>query len=125
MLPVVADRRIKTRYSARCLSVNVREQAFFGTRRKPTTVCCLDMNRYGMALLSPRPLDPGARLLLDFDGKYISHSGVAARAVNCRPFQTGFRVGIRFSYCSDKRSYCRTVDNALSRIEGLYSRRKR
>ncbi|MDX1456052.1 MAG: PilZ domain-containing protein [Marinobacter sp.] len=85
-------------------------------------VNCLDMNRYGMALLSPRPVDPGARLFLDFDGRYISESRVAARVVNCRPFQTGFRVGVRFSYCSNKGDYSRAVDNALSRIEGIYNR---
>lgn len=117
-----ADRRIKERYPALCLKVQFRERGFLGRGRNPTTVTCLDLNRYGMALLSPRPVEPGASLYLDFDGKYISESRVAARVVRCQPFQTGFRVSIQFSYCLEKNGYSRAVDNALSRIEGFYNR---
>ncbi|MGM0768992.1 MAG: PilZ domain-containing protein [Pseudomonadota bacterium] len=117
-----ADRRIKDRYPAMCLKVRLRERGFFGRGKNPTPVTCLDMNRYGMAVLCPRPVEPGARLYLDFDGKYISESRVAAQVVNCQAFQTGYRVSLRFSYCCDKKGYSRTVDNALSRIEGFYNR---
>lgn len=117
-----ADRRIKERYPAQCLRVQFRERGFLGRGRNPTAVTCLDLNRYGMALLSPRPVEPGASLYLDFDGKYISESRVAARVVECQPFQTGFRVSIQFSYCLEKNGYSRAVDNALSRIEGFYNR---
>jgi hypothetical protein len=85
-------------------------------------VTCLDINRYGLAVLSPRPVESDARLYLDFEGKYISHSRVAARVVRCQPYQAGYRVSIQFSYCLDKSSYSRAVDNALSRIEGFYNR---
>lgn len=117
-----ADRRIKERYPALCLSVQFRERSFLGRGKNPIAVTCLDLNRYGMALLSPRPVEPGASLYLDFDGKYISESRVAARVVRCQPFQTGFRVSIQFSYCFEKNGYSRAVDNALSRIEGFYNR---
>lgn len=122
MMPDSADRRIKERYAALCLKVNLRERGFFARGKRPVAVTCLDMNRYGMALLSPRPFEPGSRLSLDFDGKYISESKVAARVVSCHPYQTGFRVSVQFTYCLDKRGYSRAVDNALSRIEGFYNR---
>ncbi|MDX1634417.1 MAG: PilZ domain-containing protein [Marinobacter sp.] len=116
------DRRIKTRYEAQCLEVQLRERGFLGRSKLPVAVTCLDMNRYGMAVLSPRPIEPGTRLFLDFSGKYISESSVAARVVEICPYQTGFRLGIQFSYLHEKRGYSRAVDNALSRIEGFYNR---
>ncbi|PHQ24266.1 PilZ domain-containing protein [Marinobacter guineae] len=117
-----ADRRIKDRYPASCLKVQLRKHGFFGRGKPATPVTCLDLNRYGMAILCPRPVDPGARLFMDFDGKYISESRVCARVVDCQPYQTGYRVSVQFSYCLDKKGYSRTVDNALSRIEGFYNR---
>lgn len=122
MKPDSADRRIKARYAAQCLQVNLRERGFFGRGQKPTTVCCLDMNRYGMGLLSPRPIEAGSRLFLDFRGKYISETNVRARVVDCYPYQSGFRVSVQFTNFVSGRSYSRTVDNALSRIEGIYNR---
>lgn len=116
------DRRIKTRYEAQCLEVQMRERGFLGRKRLPTAVTCLDMNRYGMAVLSPRAIEPGTRLFLDFSGKYISESSVAARVVEAYPYQAGFRIGIQFSYLHEKRGYSRAVDNALARIEGFYNR---
>lgn len=116
------DRRIKDRYEAQCLKVRLTERGFFGRQKARIDVQCLDINRYGMAVLSPRPVPPGSRLLLDFSGKYITESRVAARIVSSYPFRTGYRLSIQFSYCHDRRGYSRAVDNALSRIEGFYNR---
>ncbi|MDX1553449.1 MAG: PilZ domain-containing protein [Marinobacter sp.] len=117
-----ADRRIKDRYPAMCLKVQLQERGFLGRGKNSIAVTCIDMNRYGMAVLCPRPVEVGARLYMDFDGKYIRESRVAAQVVNCQPFQTGYRISLQFSYCFEKRGYSRTVDNALSRIEGFYNR---
>ncbi|MBU2954343.1 PilZ domain-containing protein [Marinobacter sp. F3R08] len=117
-----AERRIKNRYPASCLKVQLQERGFFRRGKQSTPVTCLDLNRYGMAILCPRPLEPGVRLYMDFDGKYISESQVSARVVECHPYQTGYRVSVQFSYCLDNKRYSRTVDNALSRIEGIYNR---
>lgn len=122
MMSDSADRRIKDRYPAMCLKVQLQERGFFGRGKNSTAVTCLDLNRYGMAVLCPRPVESGAHLYMDFDGKYIRESRVAAQVISCLPYQTGYRVSIQFSYCFDKKGYSRTVDNALSRIEGLYSR---
>lgn len=116
------DRRIKDRYTASCLRLQLRERGFLGRIGQAMPVTCMDLNRYGMAVLCPRPMEPGTRLFMDFEGKYINESQVGARVVECQQFQTGYRVSMQFSYCMDKRGYSRTVDNALSRIEGLYSR---
>ncbi|WP_372965271.1 PilZ domain-containing protein [Marinobacter sp.] len=116
------DRRIKDRFPASCLTVQLRERGFFGRGKQPVAVTCLDLNRYGMAVLSPRPIDLGVRLFLEIQGKYINESNVSARVIACTPFQTGFRVSMQFSYCLDKNNYSRSVDNALSRIEGFYNR---
>lgn len=116
------DRRIKDRYEAQYLKVCLRERGFLGREKLPVTVNCLDLNRYGMGVISPRPLEPGTRLFLDFSGKYISESRVAARVVGVRKYQAGYRVGIEFSYAHEKKAYSRALDNALSRIEGFYNR---
>ncbi|MDS1311622.1 PilZ domain-containing protein [Marinobacter xiaoshiensis] len=116
------DRRLKDRYSASCLKVQVRQRGFFKNSKPSFQATCLDLNRYGMALLCPRPLDPGTRLFMDFEGKYISESKVCARVVECRPFQAGYRISVQFSYYLNKKGYSRAVDNALSRIEGFYNR---
>jgi hypothetical protein len=117
-----AERRIKDRFPASCLRVQLRERGFFGRGKQPVAVTCLDMNRYGMAVLCPRPVDVGVRLFLDIEGKYISESRVGARVIACQPFQAGYRVSLQFSYCLDKNAYSRAMDNALSRIEGFYNR---
>ncbi|MBW7472523.1 PilZ domain-containing protein [Marinobacter sp. M216] len=116
------DRRIKDRYPASCLQVWLRERGFLGRGKQATSVTCLDLNRYGMAVLCPRPVEPGVRLFLDFAGKYIRESRVGARVVECQPYQAGFRISVQFSYCLDKKGYSRAMDNALSRIEGFYNR---
>lgn len=116
------DRRIKDRYTANCLSVELQKRSFFGRDKQSTPVTCLDLNRYGLAVLCPHPVEPGTRLYLNFTGKYIRESQVAAQVINCLPFQTGYRVSMQFSYCFDQRGYSRAVDNALSRIEGFYNR---
>ncbi|MGP4845859.1 PilZ domain-containing protein [Marinobacter sp. 1Y8] len=116
------DRRIKTRYEAQCLQVQLREKGFLGREKSQAAALCLDINRYGVAVLSPRPLENGCRLLLDFAGKYISETRVSARVVSSYPYQTGYRLGIQFSYCESRNSYSRAMDNALSRIEGFYNR---
>src|SRR5690554_2071295 len=116
------DRRIKERFPASCLTVQLRERGFFGRGKHPIAVTCLDLNRYGMAVLCPRPVDAGVRLFLKIQGKYINEPRVSARVVACEPYQTGFRVSMQFSYCLDKNGYSRSVDNALSRIEGFYNR---
>jgi len=117
-----ADRRIKDRYPASCLRVCLQERGFFGRGRNAIRVTCLDLNRYGMAVLCPRPVAPGARLFLELQGKYINEPRVGARVVDCQRFQTGYRVSVQFSYCLNKRGYSRAMDNALSRIEGFYNR---
>lgn len=117
-----ADRRIKDRFPASCLKVQLRERGFFSRGRQPVTVTCLDLNRYGMAVLCPRPVEVGAALILDIEGKYINEPRVDARVMSCQPFQTGFRVSLQFGYCLDKKGYSRAMDNALSRIEGFYNR---
>ncbi|WP_323751114.1 PilZ domain-containing protein [Marinobacter sp.] len=116
------DRRIKDRFQTSCLTVQLREQGFFKRGKPSIAVSCLDFNRYGMAVLCPRPLARGARLLLEIEGKYIYEPHVKARVVTCSPYQTGFRVSLQFTYCLNANNYSRAVDNALSRIEGFYNR---
>lgn len=118
------DRRIKTRFSAPCLDIRVRRRGWLGVSGQVMNVSCLDINRYGVAVLSPVPLGHGTRLSLDFSGKYITQSSVGGRVMSEEPFRCGYRIGIQFAYCMDRRVYSRAVDNALSRIEALYRSRQ-
>ncbi len=118
------ERRIKDRFAAPSLKVELRRRGLLGWRRGAVPVDCLDINRYGMAVLSPVPVNTGSRLVLDFDGKYITQSDVGAQVVSATPSRAGFRLGLQFCYCTGRANYSRTVDNALSRIEALYRKRR-
>ncbi|WP_097460702.1 PilZ domain-containing protein [Mangrovitalea sediminis] len=120
-----SDRRIKTRFSAPCLDIKVRRRGWLGVNGQALNVSCLDINRYGVAVLSPVPLGSGTRLSLDFNGQYITQSSVGGRVMSEYPYRTGYRIGIQFAYCMDRRVYSRAIDNALSRIEALYRNRQK
>jgi len=81
----------------------------------------LDINRYGMAIKSKRPLRPKDKIVVAFKGKYISQSNVSAVVTECTKVKNTFRISIVFSYALESKDYCRKTDNALSRIESLYS----
>lgn len=117
-----ADRRIKNRFRAPCLEIGMRRRSLLGWREEAVTLSCIDINRYGIGLQSPVPLGEGMRVQLDFRGKYISQSAVHATVVSVRPYRTGYRLGLHFDYCMDRRLYNRALDNALSRIEALYNK---
>ncbi|MFT7184971.1 MAG: hypothetical protein ACI84K_000343 [Pseudohongiellaceae bacterium] len=84
-------------------------------------VICLDINRYGMAIKSKRLLKPKEKVIVAFKGKYISQSNVSAIVTECTKVKNKFRISIEFSYALENKDYCRKTDNALSRIESLYS----
>ncbi|WP_111497824.1 PilZ domain-containing protein [Marinobacter bohaiensis] len=122
MRSTTTNRRIKARFAAPSLRVHLIEKGFLGREKTALDVHCLDINRYGLAVISARPLSPGTRLSLDFSGKYINESGVPAQITSCLPYQAGYRLGIQFRYCCSQQDYTRAMDNALSRIEGFYNR---
>lgn len=114
------ERRIKARFRAPCLSIQLRRKGVLGWRKNAVRAQCVDINRYGMAIVAPLEMAPGSQLLVDFRGKYISESSVRAEVISARPYGAGYRLSLQFSYCMDRHTYCRSVDNALSRIEALY-----
>lgn len=118
------DRRIKARFRAPNLTVMLRQKRLLGWRRNAIKAHCIDINRYGMAIIAPLEIVSGSQLLIDFRGKYIYESSVQAEVISSRSCGAGFRLSLQFSYCMDRRTYCREVDNALSRIEALYHGQK-
>lgn len=74
-----------------------------------------------MAIKSKRPLRPKDKVIVAFKGKYISQSNVPAVVTECAKVKNRYRISIVFSYALDTKDYCRKTDNALSRIESLYS----
>jgi hypothetical protein len=74
-----------------------------------------------MAIQSKRPLKPKEKVIVAFTGKYISQSNVSAIVTECTKVKNIFRISIVFSYALESKDYCRKIDNALSRIESLYS----
>ena len=118
------DQRIQPRFQAPCLSVHIRCRGWIGWQKDPEPVECVDINRYGTALVTQRELRIGSRLLLDFKGKYITQSDVRATVVSRVQLEDGsYRLGIQFVYCIDRRNYSRAIDNALSQIEAFCRRR--
>ena len=74
-----------------------------------------------MAIKSRRALKPKEKIVIAFKGKYISQSNVAAIVTECTKVKNIYRISIVFSYALESKDYCRKTDNALSRIESLYS----
>jgi len=118
-----SDKRIKTRFKAPCLSVTLYQKGWLGFTKTRQLVSCVDINRYGIAVVSPVPMGEGTQINLDFSGKYIKQSGVKGEVVSEVLSEEGYRLGIQFSYCIDDRIYSRDMDNALSRIEAMYRQR--
>ncbi|WP_020410505.1 hypothetical protein [Hahella ganghwensis] len=130
------ERRIKTRHKAPFLSVTANFVGLFSRSRHPLSVKCVDFNRYGMAITSEHKLKPGDKLEFSFRGRYITEDGIqgvvtsisevptpeTSAAQNCARSSSHptYRYGIKFSYCQSPKDYSRDVDNALSRIEGLF-----
>ncbi|TVP61494.1 MAG: PilZ domain-containing protein [Halomonadaceae bacterium] len=115
------DQRIKSRFRANSLTVTIKRRSCLGLVRWSHQTHCLDINRYGVGLISPTPLARGAQVSLDFQGQYITQSGVKAEVVSRKPAKEGgYRLSLRFVYCAYQQAYCRKLDNALSRIEAMY-----
>ena len=74
-----------------------------------------------MAIKSRRALKPKEKVIVAFKGKYISQSNVAAVVTECTKVKHKYRISVVFSYSLENKDYCRKTDNALSRIESLYS----
>jgi len=116
-----AERRIKRRHKAPDLRVMIRATGLKKWFRPALEVYCLDINRYGMAIEASKGFKPKDRVMISFRGKYIVQSNVQGIITECVEKDGGFRISIAFSYALDSRDYCRKTDNALSRIESLYS----
>lgn len=118
------DRRIKRRHKAPDLGVTVKATGLRNWLRPALAVNCVDINRYGMAIESDCFFRPKERLVVSFKGKYISKSNVEGVVTECVQLGERYRLSIVFSYALNSKSYCRHTDNALSRIESLYSNRQ-
>jgi len=116
-----AERRIKRRHKAPDLRISIKSVGLTKWFTPSFDVSCLDINRYGMAIKSKRLLRPKDKVIVAFKGKYISQSNVAAVVTECTKVKNTFRISIVFSYALESKDYCRKTDNALSRIESLYS----
>lgn len=73
-----------------------------------------------MAFQTKRRLRVKERILVALTGQYINQANIPALVTQCIELDGGWRVSVRFAYALDSEHYCRKMDNALSRIEGLY-----
>lgn len=116
-----AERRIKRRHKAPDLRISIQAAGIKKWFSSSLDVRCLDINRYGMAISSKKPLRPKEKILISFKGKYISHSNVVGIVTECVEVKQFYRISVVFSYALDSKDYCRKTDNALSRIESIYN----
>jgi len=116
-----AERRIKRRHKAPDLRISIQSVGITKWFKPSIDVFCLDINRYGMAIKSKKPLKPKEKIVVAFKGKYISQSNVSAVVTECTKVKHKYRISVVFSYSLESKDYCRKTDNALSRIESLYS----
>jgi hypothetical protein len=120
-----AEKRIKRRHKAPGLFCRVSRTGLLSWIRPAQHIHCIDFNRYGMAAVSPVSFKQGEIILVSFKGKYILQSNVKAEVSSCveREDGVGYRISLVFCYAKDSKHYSRRVDNALSRIEHIYSQR--
>lgn len=114
------DRRIKSRHPADTLSVRAIPAKFFKWFKRPLALTCVDFNRYGMAVECKKLLRKGDRLLFSFRGRYIYENDIEGEVTSITRSGDVYRYGVVFSYTESPKRYSREVDNALSRIEGIY-----
>lgn len=116
------EKRIKRRHRAPGLRCKLSFTGLTSWLKPTLNVHCVDINRYGMAGVLSIPVKEGAIVSLSFRGKYIVQSNVKATVSSCAPSPQGYRVSLIFCYATDSKHYNRRVDNALSRIERIYSK---
>tara|TARA_R110000850_G_scaffold152840_1_gene276117 strand:+ start:398 stop:802 length:405 start_codon:yes stop_codon:yes gene_type:complete len=116
-----AERRIKRRHKAPDLRITIQSSGIKKWFSSSLDVRCLDINRYGMAISSKKPLRPKDKILITFKGKYISESNIAGIVTESAEVKNIHRISVVFSYAMESKDYCRKTDNALSRIESIYN----
>lgn len=116
------EKRIKRRHKAPGLRCKLSFTGLSSWLKPTLAIHCVDINRYGMAGLISVPVKEGAIVSLSFKGKYIVQSNVKATVSSCASSSQGYRVSLVFCYATDTKHYNRRVDNALSRIERIYSK---
>jgi len=116
-----AERRIKRRHKAPDLRISLNSVGIRKLFNTSVEVLCLDINRYGMAIKSRRPLKAKEKVMISFKGKYIAQSNISGVVTECTSVKNFYRISVVFSYAIDSKDYCRKTDNALSRIESLYN----
>lgn len=116
------DRRIKARHRADTLEVSAAAVGLLKLFKGHIALQCVDFNRYGMAVECSHKFKKGERLAFRFRGRYIHENDIEGIITSVASTDNGFRYGVVFSYAISQKSYSREVDNALSRIEALFSR---
>ncbi len=116
-----AEKRIKRRHKAPGLRCTLAFDGIVGWLKPNYSLQCIDINRYGMAASITVPIKEGSMVSLNFRGKYIIQSNVKALVSSCSEFEDEYRVSLVFCYATDSKHYSRRIDNALSRIERIYS----
>ena len=114
-----AERRIKRRHKAPDLRISIQASGIKKWFSSSLDVRCLDINRYGMAISSRKPLRAKDKILITFKG--ISQSNIAGVVTECVEAKQFYRISVVFSYAMGSKDYCRKTDNALSRIESIYN----
>ncbi|MBR9805504.1 PilZ domain-containing protein [bacterium] len=115
------DRRIKERHPSPDLKVQLRKRGLFGWSRHPVTVQCIDVNRYGMSIVTDMPIGLKDAVMLDLKGEDITESNIVGVVSSAYGRKEARRLGITFKYWTDKKAYSRDIDNALSRVEAIYN----
>ncbi|MBK8970184.1 MAG: PilZ domain-containing protein [Hahellaceae bacterium] len=119
------EKRIKTRHKADNLEVQATFHGFLNLFRGQMKVDCVDFNRYGMAIETRRKLKKGDKLVFRFRGPYIHENDIPGFVTSVTVTENGYRYGIMFAYTTSQKAYNREVDNAVSRIEAIFSQANR
>lgn len=115
------EKRIKIRHKAESLEVYATFNGLLNLFRGQMTVHCVDFNRYGMAIETKRKLKKGDKLYFRFRGPYIHENDIPGFITSITQTESGYRYGVMFSYTTSQKAYNREVDNAVSRIEAIFS----
>lgn len=73
-----------------------------------------------MAIESHQFFKKGEKLSFRFRGRYIHENGIEGEITSVARSRGVYRYGVIFTYAISPKHYRREVDNAVSRIEGIF-----
>lgn len=112
------ERRFRQRYDASPLKLEIRRLNWFGYPGKAEQAIARDFAMGGMAIISPRRLKPGKRLLLAIESRDHRLQAIPATVLRCDEDGEEFLCALKFAIGQLPETASRGAYIVLQRLEG-------